>query len=341
MKSNSNFMVDESKEKRLVQSALELNNVLVTSASSKIPLLESVKKSINKIDNTGKLVAGDSNDNCLAPYFADSFWKMPRIDQLLPNQLLAYCKEKKITAIIPTRDGELEYFSKIKTDFADENIGVMISDEETIINCIDKLLFFQHSDKNKLPVIPTYLNSDDINGDRLVVKERFGAGSNSIGINLIKADALEHSLQLSDPVFQPYIVGKEISVDMYINRHGAVQGLVMRTRDEVVNGESRVTTTFYDENIAKLCLKFAKAFSFYGHVILQAILEANGNIHIIECNPRFGGASTLSVFSGLDSFYWFFLESKGLDISDYPFIFDKNKTIRQVRFLQDKIIIVE
>ena len=74
----------------------------------------------------------------------------------------------------------------------------------------------------------------------------------------------------------------------------------------------------------------------YGHVIFQLILSSNSKIHIIECNPRFGGASTASIAAGLDSFYWFILESLGENISDYPFISSK-KDITQLRFPSDLI----
>ena len=72
----------------------------------------------------------------------------------------------------------------------------------------------------------------------------------------------------------------------------------------------------------------------YGHVILQAIIDEHDMIHIIECNCRFGGASTLSVKAGLDSFYWFFLEVLGQDLHDYPFTVIYNQ-IKQIRVPQD------
>ena len=70
---------------------------------------------------------------------------------------------------------------------------------------------------------------------------------------------------------------------------------------------------------------------------MQIILDANNKIHIIECNSRFGGASTLSIEAGLDSFYWFLHEANSINIDNMPFQLKKQK-IRQIRFPQDLII---
>ena len=71
--------------------------------------------------------------------------------------------------------------------------------------------------------------------------------------------------------------------------------------------------------------------------ILQIILDSNSKIHIIECNSRFGGASTLSIEAGLDSFYWFLQEANGINIDQLPFQLKKQK-ITQIRFPQDMIV---
>ena len=108
----------------------------------------------------------------------------------------------------------------------------------------------------------------------------------------------------------------------------------MRKRDIVVNGESQVTSTFNDKKMENIFFNILSILKLKGHVILQALIDNNENIHVIECNSRFGGASTLALQSGLDSFYWAYLESQGISIKDYPF-FRSNEEITQVRYPQD------
>ena len=96
-------------------------------------------------------------------------------------------------------------------------------------------------------------------------------------------------------------------------------------------------STFRNEKLEQLCAHFVENMSFYGHILLQVIIGETGDFHIIECNSRFGGASTLSLAAGLDSFYWCLLESQGVDIQEYPFLRSKTEKV-QIRFPEDIII---
>jgi carbamoyl-phosphate synthase large subunit len=75
----------------------------------------------------------------------------------------------------------------------------------------------------------------------------------------------------------------------------------------------------------------------YGHAVFQLIQSSTGGLHVIECNARFGGASTLSIAAGLDSFYWFLLEACGDSLSQYPFARCRRE-LRQIRFARDLVI---
>ena len=70
---------------------------------------------------------------------------------------------------------------------------------------------------------------------------------------------------------------------------------------------------------------------------MQAIMDDKNQLHVIECNPRFGGASTASITVGLDTWYWVILEASGVDISDYPF-FRAPREVKQIRMAQDSHI---
>ena len=67
---------------------------------------------------------------------------------------------------------------------------------------------------------------------------------------------------------------------------------------------------------------------------MQAILDDSSQLHVIECNPRIGGASTASIAAGLDIWYWAILEASGVDISEYPF-FRIPREVKQIRLAQD------
>lgn len=313
-------------------------NILVTSISKKVPLLKKVKNAANKLAPAIDLIGADIDTSCIGKFFTDGFWHMPPIKDLQPEDLIEYCKTNSINAIIPTRDGELGFFAGLKPELAKNNISVFVSDKETVNYCLDKLQFYQDA-KSGLPIMETSDSIDDIKSGKYVVKERYGAGSDKIGINLNKDEAIGHSKKLNNPIYQPFIPGQEYSVDIFIDKDKNTKGVITRKRELVVNGESQITTTKTLPEVENVAREFINSKNFYGHVILQLIIDENNQIQIIECNPRFGGASTLSINSGLDSFYWFLLESNMVDISSYPFVRTK-KEIKQIRFPED-IIIVE
>ena len=155
---------------------------------------------------------------------------------------------------------------------------------------------------------------EEIKSTKFVVKERFGSGSNKVGINLTKNKAIIHAKKLNNPIFQPYFKGTEFSVDLYVGKNRKVKGCIVRKRNLIVNGEAQISETVKNSKIERICIQIVEALKFFGHIVIQIIIDKNNQIHIIECNCRFGGASTLSIEMGLDSFYWFLLETQKIKL---------------------------
>lgn len=315
----------------------EINsNVLVTSISKKVPLIKAVKKAVKRCYKKGKVIGGDCSNNIIGRYFVDDFWLMPQTEQLDTESLINYCKQNKVKAIIPTRDGELPFFAANANILNENGISIMISSYSTVQRCLDKLLFFEVLNNINYPVIPTVANIEELSCESYVVKERYGAGSQNIALNYLKQDAIKHASLLDSPIFQPFINGREVSVDLYVGKDGMCKGVVARTRELVVNGESQITRTIRNEKLEIMCIKIAEHLGIYGHAIFQVLIDDQDNYHIIECNNRFGGASSLGLTAGLDSFYWFLLESNGYSIGPELFIRSTEEKT-QVRYAEDLI----
>lgn len=312
------------------------SHVLVTSISKKVPLLQAVRKAMNKLDGSTRLFGGDANPDCIGKYFVDEFWRMPRLQDLPVEQLIAYCSERSIRAILPTRDGELFYFAQHREKLRNNGIHVMVSSPDTVESSIDKLRFASELIGHGLPVIPAAKSIGELEAPSYAVKERFGAGSQGIGLRLSKEEAVRFASGLADPIFQPFAEGREYSIDLYRTRKGHTKGVVVRTRDLVAGGESQVTATCAYPELETLAAQIADTLSIEGHAVLQVIVDSLGGFHIIECNCRVGGASRLSFEAGLDSLYWMLLEARGDDLSDYPFARSKQEK-RLVRYAEDRI----
>jgi carbamoyl-phosphate synthase large subunit len=308
--------------------------VLVSSASHKIPLLGAMKKAALRVDSDAKVIAGDLSGEVLAAYLADEFWKMPFTNDEMLESIIEGCKARSITVVLPTRDGELEFWARHLNRMKSEGIHVIVSSAEAIKRCVDKLAFAEFGRVHGLPIIPAKIEIDSLTADSYVVKERFGAGSRSIGLDLKLDEARAHASSLKEPIFQPFIPGMEFSVDAWADRFCKVKGLILRRRDTVINGESQITTTFTDNYLESQARLLIETLKLSGPVVLQAIIDKEGGIHVVECNARFGGASTTGISAGLDSLFWSLIEAVGSDVSLYHFIRVAGQ-VRQVRSPSD------
>jgi carbamoyl-phosphate synthase large subunit len=309
-------------------------NLLISSAAAKVPLVRAAMDAAAKLHPDIRVIAGDLNPDALTKHIAHGFWPMPPTRDEHVSALLDGCAQRGIRAILPTRDGELAFWAKHTETFAKAGIHIIVSPNDAIDQCLDKALFAEVGRHHGLPVIPTSTSIDDIEATTFVVKERFGAGSRAIGIRLERDAAIAHANTLDQPIFQPFIEGREISIDAWGDSQGAVKGLVLRHRDEVVNGESRITTTFRDATLESQAKRWIEAYGVSGPVVMQVLLDASGAPQIIELNARFGGASTASIQAGLDSLYWSLIEAYGGDVSSHPFVRSKTE-VRQVRIPTD------
>ena len=124
---------------------------------------------------------------------------------------------------------------------------------------------------------------------------------------------------------------------MYVDKSKKTKGCVIRTREMITNGESQITKSLENKKLEKMCSNIVEKLNLYGHIVIQIIVDSQNNFNILECNCRFGGASSLSLEVGLDTFYWFLLESSGEKLTEYPFIRSKSQK-KQIRYPENLIL---
>jgi RimJ/RimL family protein N-acetyltransferase/predicted ATP-grasp superfamily ATP-dependent carboligase len=310
------------------------DTILITSAGSKTSLVNAVIGAARRASKKYLVFVSDMSPYARSKYVADGCITLPLIEQKNISTIVQICRDNNIRLIIPTRDGELSFWSSNKSFLMEHGISVIVSEPAAISTSIDKLKFANFGLANNLPIIPAWEDPKGLGP--FVVKERFGAGSRSIALNVQKGPARAHGKSLSNPIYQPYVEGREISVDAWLDQHSKVKGLVLRDRDLIVNGESVVSTTFRNRNIEELCKALLELLPLHGPVVLQLILDKNGNPHVIELNARFGGASSLSISAGLDIWLWSILENEGKGIDVFEFE-PPSKPLRQIRIQRDLV----
>jgi carbamoyl-phosphate synthase large subunit len=314
-------------------------SVLVTSASRKVDLIQRHREALHALGLGGRVWAADLDADCVAGEFADGFWEMPALTGLSLEDLIGFCKEQGIRLLVPTRDGELAWFAEHAEALAEAGVALPLGAAADVRDCLDKLRFFERGRDAGIPAIPTSLDLDalaeETGAERFVVKERYGAGSQSIGLGLDREHARAHAAQLRQPVFQPRVEGTEHSVDLYVNREGQLVEAVPRLRARVHGGESVVSETVEAPALVEGAAALAHAFGLRGHAVLQAFTTSDG-VQWIECNPRYGGASALAFEAGLDSPRHALLEALGRHVA--PQLGSYQRGLRLLRYSADRFV---
>lgn len=312
------------------------DNILLTSAGSKVSLFRALENAAGRILPEIRVYPSDSNALTPLTHLSGSFWHAPLTNERSLADWLPGLEERNIRLILPSRDGELQFWAMNKKVLGAIGIVVATSESASLNLCLDKLKFSDWGQRRGFSFIPSSEEPGKFGNIDLVVKERFGSGSRDLFLGVSLPRALEVSRVLTKPIFQPFIEGHEISIDAYLDRHGAVHGLVMRHRDRVRNGESEITTTFRNADYETEAASILGALELRGPVVMQAIVNESG-MNVVEVNPRFGGASSASIAVGLDSLGWLIHEAFFPD-AELPSFIRADKEIRNVRAVGDLVL---
>ena len=252
--------------------------ILITSAARKVWLVKAFQA-------TGAHVTACDLDP-LAPSLrvADScVVQPPDIDYFA--FLIKYCKQNKIDAIVPTRTGELFEISRLSTHLFHGTTAI-ISQQDPIFNCINKLAFKKVCQFNNLPTPQT-----------LAYKKYFGKpieGAGSEGAFTIDGE---------NNIIQEFIDWPEYTIDVFITPDHRAISAVPRLRIKTVNGESWTGRTVNNKNLIDAGIDICQKFGLIWQNTVQCFYDGL-DIKIIEINPRFGGGCALSIAAGANSPQW-------------------------------------
>lgn len=276
--------------------------VLISSSGAKIPLIQTFKDAANRIPENPQIFCGDTNPAALSRYFCDGFWEMQPLESYSTKALISELLSRNIKWVIPTRDGELTFWSEIKELLKVEGIEVLVSKLGTLTTTMDKLEFSQWSNRENFPVIKTWSIANPNSDEEIVIKERFAAAPKNTYIGVKESQSQALASKLSEPIFQKFMPGKEYSVDVWVHSSENIQ-VSARSREVIIDGEARVTRMFASSKLESLAENMARKLEINGPAVIQFIEDSAGNFLPIECNARIGGASTFSINTRHDSVY--------------------------------------
>lgn len=285
--------------------------ILFTSVGRRVELVQAFRKAADELQIKLTIIGADIAADAPALCFCDEAQIVCTIrDNGYIPQLLSICEKEKVDCLIPTIDTDLLLLAESKGRFEAVGTKVLISSVDKVKLCRDKNFtaeyFISLGLKSPLPVnsVEKYkeaLQSGTVNFPAFI-KPKDGSSS----INAYKVENLEdlklYAEKIEDYIIQPFISGREYTIDIFCDYEGNPVFITPRERLAVRSGEVLKTRITQDDTMIAEMIKMIADYKPCGQITVQLIQDAiTGDNYYIEINPRFGGGAPLSIKAGADS----------------------------------------
>lgn len=278
--------------------------ILVTGVGRRVELMQAFRQAALALKINLKLYGADIAGTAPALAYCDYTRKVcaMRDPQYIP-QLVNICVADKIDLVIPTIDTDLLVLSQNADTFEKVGTKVLISKPDKILICRDKNHTGEFFESCGLKAPKTYNNYKAYPGPYpCFIKPKDGSSS----INAFKVEDEEelavYAGQVEDYIIQPFVSGREFTIDIFCDFEGNPIYLTPRERLQVRAGEVLKTQIYMDKTMIDEAKRLCEAFNPCGPMTVQLIQDKNtGKNYYIEINPRYGGGAPLSMKSGARS----------------------------------------
>lgn len=278
--------------------------ILFTSVGRRVELMQAFRKAADELGVELTIIGADITESAPALFFCDETKIVCRIKtpEYIP-QLLEICKKEQIDCLIPTIDTDLLLLAENKEKFEEIGTKVLISAVDKVKLCRDKRYtadyFLSIGLKSPVPVdnVSKYQS-----GYPAFIKPKDGSSSiDAYKVNNAE-DLKTYAKKIQDYIVQPYISGREFTIDIFCDYEGNPVYITPRERLAVRAGEVLKTRIHQDDIMIQEMLKLIDDYKPCGQITVQLIQdEVTGENYYIEINPRFGGGAPLSIKAGADS----------------------------------------
>lgn len=279
-------------------------HILVTGVGRRVELMQAFRQAALKLNINLKLYGADMAGTAPALAFCDYTRKVCAMrDPQYIQQLVDICVSDKIDLVMPTIDTDLLVLSQNVEAFEKVGTRVLISKPDKILICRDKNNTGEFFESCGLKAPRTYNNYKVYPGPYpCFIKPKDGSSS----INAFKVEDEEELVvyagQVEDYIIQPYVSGREFTIDIFCDFDGNPIYITPRERVQVRAGEVLKTQIHMDRTMIEEAKKLCDVFKPCGPMTVQLIQDKNtGDNYYIEINPRYGGGAPLSMKSGARS----------------------------------------
>lgn len=292
-------------EKLKVQMINNELNILILSVGRRVELVNCFKAARDRLDVRGKVCGADISRTAPALQFCDERYSLPRIGSSgYIDRIIEICSIANIALVVPTIDTELEILAENKEYIEKEtNAKLLVSNVDSVAICCNKIRTAIWFEENGFGY-PKVITKQDIENKNysfpLFIKPLNGSSSvNAFKINNEK-ELLFFNEYIKEPIIQECILGKEYTIDCFLDFSGNPLTIVPRERLATRGGEVLKGRIEKNQLIINDVLRLVKKLNVIGQITVQCILTET-DIKYIEINPRFGGGAPMSIAVGADS----------------------------------------
>lgn len=285
--------------------------LLFTSVGRRVELVQAFYSAAERLGTGLTIIGADITKSAPALQFCDQREIVCRIsDTNYIPMLLSICERERVDCLIPTIDTDLLLLSENKDKFEQIGTRVLISRPEKVKICRDKNYTSEYFISLGLKSPQSTNSVEKYEHTSKLDKQSFPAfikpkdGSSSI--DAYRVDNLEdlklYAGKIGDYIIQPFIFGREYTIDIFCDYDGNPVFITPRERLAVRAGEVLKTKITQDRTMISEMQTLIADYKPCGPITVQLIQDENtGDNYYIEINPRFGGGAPLSIQAGADS----------------------------------------
>ncbi len=234
----------------------------------------------------------------------DFFAQVPPLSQPANYErvLLRLCSVHGVGLILPLTDVEVDYLSARSEFFAARGVVIASSSADAVNLMRNKLLLYEHFVGSRLRVIPTFRRAEYLAESKVfpcVAKKANGRSSEGMFLLNKPSDLRRAEFRGDNYVFQPFIAGEVLVVDLLKSRNDSLVAVARRELIRTKNGAGiAVQIVDCDAKLRRSIDYVCREINFEGCINVEFISPRYGAPMLMDINPRFSAGVAFSALAG-------------------------------------------
>lgn len=253
----------------------------------------------------GSIVIGTGNERFTPGFMScDRAFILPSIgDPAYLETVLELCSRESVSAAVCLLDEDVAVLSKARECLQSAGIACFFPGHDVAMRFLDKAQTAQFLTEAGFDAPETFTDlgaAIEAVGFPLVLKARNGSASRGFGIFRDRCSAEEHwASSDAQMIAQPYVRGRLVNVEACSDQTGRLVGICAWERHVSIAGETLLAETIEHPRAIRTAQRLLEVSPIPGPIDIDMI-EADGRLHVLEVNTRFGGGYPTSHLAGAD-----------------------------------------